>query len=225
MSEFGSVSRPQLSDEAAAYVRNLIMAGQLRTGEFVRPETISDALGISATPAREALQALKTEGFLRLEPRRGFVVAKLTGKDIRDLFAAQALIAGELAARAALLLDGVTIDRLDELQSNMTRAAAADDSQLVEQFNHLFHREVNLAADAPKLAWTLSLMTRYVPTRFYSTIPGWPQATLDDHSDLIDAFRRNDAAGARSAMIEHIEHSGALLADHFDLRPSAVAAQ
>ena len=44
--------RPQLSDEAASYVRNLIMSGRLRPGASVRPEAIGEALDISSTPAR-----------------------------------------------------------------------------------------------------------------------------------------------------------------------------
>ena len=92
---------PQLSEKATAHIRGHIMSGELRPGTLVRPETIGEDLGISATPAREALQALRVEGSLELVPRRGFVVGPLTGQDILDLFQVQALIGGELAARAA----------------------------------------------------------------------------------------------------------------------------
>lgn len=60
----------RLSDLAAAHVRELIVSGQLRAGEFIRPETVADDLGISATPAREGLLLLQTEGFLTIEPRK-----------------------------------------------------------------------------------------------------------------------------------------------------------
>jgi hypothetical protein len=44
--------RGQLSDEVAGYVRELIMSGNLRPGEFVRQERIADELELSATPVR-----------------------------------------------------------------------------------------------------------------------------------------------------------------------------
>ena len=47
--EIAPLARPQLSDKAATYVRGLIMSGQLRPGDGVRPETVGAALGISAT--------------------------------------------------------------------------------------------------------------------------------------------------------------------------------
>ena len=54
-------NRAQLSDGAATHVRNQIMSGRLLPGDSVRPEAVGDALGISTTPARESLQALRVE--------------------------------------------------------------------------------------------------------------------------------------------------------------------
>src|ERR1700728_2398733 len=98
----GGFPRRQLSDEVASYVRELIMSGHLQPGDFIRQERIADELELSATPVREGLLCLKGEGFVQLKPRRGFVVAPLSAADIRDLFTAQALLAGELVGRAAV---------------------------------------------------------------------------------------------------------------------------
>lgn len=210
--------RPQLSDEASAYVRGLIMSGELRPGTSVRPETIGEALGISTTPAREALQALRVEGFLDLVPRRGFLVASLTGEDIRDLFQVQALIGGELAARAAANATDRDIAELDALHHELIAAASRNNHELLEEKNHAFHREINLMADAPKIIWALGLITRYVPRQFYASITGWPQATVDDHAQLLEGIRAKAPEVTRAAMQEHIVHSGELLAGHFDER-------
>jgi DNA-binding GntR family transcriptional regulator len=127
--------RPQLSDDASAYVRNMIMSGQWRPGHTVRPEAIGEALGISATPARDALQALRVEGFLELLPRRGFQVAPLTGQDIRDLFEAHGLIAGELAARAAVRATREDLAELTALHHELLAAAQRRDLALLEAKN------------------------------------------------------------------------------------------
>jgi DNA-binding GntR family transcriptional regulator len=213
--------RHHLSDDAASYVRGLIMSGQMRPGESVRAESLGAALDISTTPAREALQALRVEGFLELVPRRGFQVAPLTGEDIEDLFQVQALIAGEMAARAAVKATEADLGELEALHHEMLAAAGRADYQILEEKNHAFHREVNLIADSRKTVWVLSLMSRYVPRRFYPEIGGWPSATLDGHAAVLEHLKKRDADGARVAMHEHVVHAGVLLARQFNERASA----
>jgi DNA-binding GntR family transcriptional regulator len=210
--------RRQLSDVAASYLRNLIMAGEILPGTSVRAETIADALDISTTPAREALQALRVEGFVRLLPRRGFIVADLTGQDIRDLFKVQALISGELAARAAEQVSVDELRELDALHHELVAAAARGDHAVLEEKNHAFHRLVNTLVHAPKMSWALGLVTRYVPRRFYATIDGWPAATVNDHGELLAGLHARDPERSRRAMEAHIGHAGELLAAHFDER-------
>ncbi|MDQ0029082.1 GntR family transcriptional regulator [Arthrobacter bambusae] len=216
-----SNARPQLSEKATAHIRGLIMSGELRPGTLVRPETIGEDLGISTTPAREALQALRVEGFLELVPRHGFVVGPLTGQDIRDLFQVQALIGGELAARAAAKATEQDVAELEALHHELIAAAARNDHDRLEEKNHAFHREINLLADSRKIIWALGLVTRYVPRQFYSSIPGWPRATMDDHAELLQAMKAKDPEATRVAMQQHLVHSGELLASHFDARVAA----
>ncbi|ALO68100.1 GntR family transcriptional regulator [Arthrobacter alpinus] len=212
---------PQLSEKASAHIRGLIMSGELRPGTSVRPEVVGEELGISTTPAREALQALRVEGFLDLVPGRGFQVSPLTGQDIRDIFRVQALIGGELAARAAEKASDHGTDELEALHHELIAAAARKDHALLEEKNHAFHREINLMADSRKIIWVLGITTRYVPREFYASIPGWPQATMEDHAELLLCIKSLDPDASRTAMQEHIIHAGELLATHFDARVAA----
>jgi DNA-binding GntR family transcriptional regulator len=215
--------RTQLSDDASAYVRDLIVSGQLEPGQPVRPEMIGEALGISTTPAREALQALRVEGFLELLPRRGFIVAPLDGNDVRDIFRAHALISGELAARAAGAATDADVAELEALHRDLMAASKRHDVNALEEKNHAFHRKINKMANSRKITWVLGLTDRYVPRLFYAFIEGWPEATADDHSQVLAAIRDKDPDAARRTMEEHIIHSGELLAARFDKRNGETA--
>ncbi|WP_344262288.1 GntR family transcriptional regulator [Actinomadura napierensis] len=208
--------RRQLSDEVAAYVRELIMSGQVGHGEFLRLERIADDLGISVTPVREALLSLRGEGFVTLEPRRGFMPAPLSRQDVQDLFEAQAYFAGELAARAAGKIAQPELEALARTQGLLEQASKAGDADGIERANHQFHRVVNLCAGSPKTAWLLQLVVRYAPGRFYSSIQGWPQASVDDHQLILTALRAGDPDAARNAMRAHIRHAGTLLVMHLE---------
>lgn len=211
-------SRPQLGDEAASYIRDQITSGTLPAGAHVRPEAVAASIGISSTPAREALQALRAEGFLELAPRRGFIVALITGADIRDMFLVQSMVAGELAARAAKNTNGELATQLRKLHAELIAAEERHDLTGLEEWNHQFHRAINIAADSPRLAWVIQLVSRYAPRRFYASIEGWPETTIQDHSDLLDAVVSGDAEKARSEMVAHMNRAGEQLAQHIDAR-------
>ena len=213
--------RVQLGDEAAAYLRDQITSGNLPAGAPVRPETIAEELGISTTPAREALQALRAEGFLDLAPRRGFTVARIDGNDVRDMFLVQSMVAGELAARAASNATPELIARMQRIHDDLIGAAKRDDLAKLEELNHAFHREINLAAEAPRLAWVIKLVSRYAPSRFYASINGWPETTVHDHNGLLEAITKRDAEMARAEMVEHVRRAGEQLASHVDARIAA----
>ena len=196
--------RQQLPEEVAGYVRELIMSGQVRPGEFLRMEPIAEAVGVSNTPVREGLLALRSEGFVQLVPRRGFVVAPVSKQDVRDLFWTQALFAAELAARAARKITPARIAKLEAIDEEFTEAAKAGDWDLLVDLGHDFHREINLAADSRRLTLMLSSVVNHLPNRFYASIEGHIATTRNDHPELIDALRERDAQRARSLAETHI---------------------
>jgi DNA-binding GntR family transcriptional regulator len=211
-------SRLQLSDEAAARIRELIMDGRVRPGDYLRLERLAMDFGISVTPVREALKSLRSEGFVVLEPRRGFVVAPLSKRDVQDLFWVQAGIAAELTARAAPRMNAGVMRELEGLHHELERAMDARRPDLVEDCNHLFHREINLAAGSPKLAWSLGTAARYVPRGLYGRLADWPGLAAGDHERILAALRDGDPRAAAREMSAHIVRAGELLVAHLERR-------
>jgi DNA-binding GntR family transcriptional regulator len=204
----------QLSHKVADNVRERIVRGELPAGEFLRTETLASELGVSATPVREALMALQSEGSVRWEPRRGYRVVTVSEEDVRDLFQVQAYLAGELAARAADVLDADAIDGLRELQTELEAAAARGDAVAVGDLNDEIHRRINKASKSERLATLLKQTVQYVPLRFFGTVEGWSQASAHDHWAIFDALGAGNGDAARDAMGRHIRHVGELVISH-----------
>jgi DNA-binding GntR family transcriptional regulator len=205
----GSPKRAQLPEEVAAYVRELIISGQVRPGEFVRIEPIAEALGMSQTPVREGLLSLRSEGILKLLPRRGFVVAPITPQDISDIYWVQAILAGELAARAA---EKITNEQLDGLAANVkqyAKAVAVGDWELVPEIGLEFHRQVYHAAQSHRLVLILDTITANLPSRYYAA--GNPKHTREEHPQLVKALRQHDPDLVRRLMTEHMSAQGVRL--------------
>ncbi|GAA3455000.1 GntR family transcriptional regulator [Dactylosporangium matsuzakiense] len=69
----GALSRPPLSETAAALLRDRLMAGQARAGERARLEQAAEDTGLSITPVRDLLPMLRAEAMVDRQPRRGHV--------------------------------------------------------------------------------------------------------------------------------------------------------
>lgn len=210
--------RPQLAEDVARFVRKRIFDGTYGAGEYVRLDQLAAELGISVTPVREALFELKAEGLLAQQPRRGFVVLPVTGRDLTDVSNVQAHIGGELAARAAANITSDQLNELERIQSDLERAYAAGDDEQAMRLNHEFHRAINVAADSPKLAQLMSQITRYAPESVFPVITGWPEKSNAHHRRLLDALARRDEDLARTAMSEHLAAGAKPLIDHLTER-------
>lgn len=204
---------PRLPDELAGRLREWIMTGRLRAGDHLHLERLAEHLGVSVTPVREALLALRGEGFVDLAPRRGFTVVPLSRHDFTDAHRLQANIAGELAARAAPRIAAEQLAELAELLDEMQLAAQfvlADMGGVVTRF----HAELWRIADSPKLSWFLGIAVRYAPQHVAAAVPGWRDMAVTDHQALLIALQQHDPAAARTAMHEHVTRTGELLIHH-----------
>ena len=207
-------ARPQLSEDVARFVRRRIFDGTYAAGEYVRLDQLAAELGISVTPVREALFELRAEGLLEQQPRRGFVVLPVTGRDLADVSDLQAHVGGELAARAAANITADQLRDLTTIQDQLEDAYSRDDGERAVRLNHEFHRAINIAADSPKLAQLMSQITRYAPESVFPTIAGWPDKSNTHHRRLLAALKQRDENLARTAMSEHLAAGAPPLIEH-----------
>jgi len=198
----------QLSNRVATHLRERILSGKLKNGQFLRIDAIAKALGVSMTPVREGLLMLQSESLVQLMPRRGFMVSAFSRQDVRDLFWVQATIAAELVSRATRNLSENEIKDLETLQDEYREAVSKGDQQREDRLGHEFHRRINLAAKSPHLAQLLGRLVRRLPIRFYSNIEGHLTHAVEYHQHIINAIKLRSAKSAASLMFEHLDSEG-----------------
>jgi DNA-binding GntR family transcriptional regulator len=211
-------ARPQLAEDVARFVRRRIFDGTYTAGQYIRLDQLAVELGVSVTPVREALFVLSAEGLLSQQPRRGFVVVEVTGRDLTDVANVQAHIGGELAARAAVTITDEQLRELEKIQTELEDAYASDDDDRAVRLNHEFHKAINVAADSPKLAQLMSQITRYAPESVFPTVAGWPDKSIAHHRRVLAALEARDENGARAAMSDHLAEGAAPLIEHLTSR-------
>lgn len=208
------VARAQLRDEAAAYIRELIVSGQAAPGTLLRLGPLAEQIDASITPVREALLLLAQDGWVVQEPNRGFRIAPISREDVDDSYLVQALVVGELAARAAAAPTDEAIAELRRLDAEIAALDSGGDHQHVEDLNYRLHGVIYDLADSPRLVWFVQAASRFVPRRFWAMIPGWLELNRTEHGPIIDAVEAREVERARELMAAHIRRAGELLVDY-----------
>lgn len=197
------LKQKQLSNQIAEHIRGEILVGTYSPGQYLRLDEVSQELGVSVTPVREAFMGLSVEGFVRHAERRGFIVSDLKRRDFEDLYDLLAQVSSRLAERAATGMRQSDVEKLQAVHERMREAVDLGDHVVVEQANDEFHRIINRAADSSKLTWVLLSVLKYVPKRFYAKIDGMSSMLLEQHESILTAIMSRRPSDAYASMFEH----------------------
>lgn len=102
----------------------MITNGVLPAGSRINEVHLSEQLGVSRTPLREALAALVAEGALENRPRKGNFVLPLTREEFESIYGIRPILDVE-ALRLSGIPERENLDRLVELNEKLHEAKSA----------------------------------------------------------------------------------------------------
>lgn len=185
-----------------------ILSGSFAPEERITIRRLADELSVSATPAREAVLRLISDGVLQVTERNAIVVPARTEPEIREIFEIRRSLEGALASRAASQLDDSDIEALIEIQHVFLRVIAARNYKEVLRYNSHFHFRIYRKADLPvHLKIVESLWLRIGPTLRYMYPILQDRHRHRRHEDIIDRARSRDPSGLRAAIIADLDTS------------------
>lgn len=86
-------------------IEEAIRAGELVAGQRLIESELTERLGVSRGPLREALHRLEGDGLVTIHPNRGAMVRQLSRRDMAEFFQLRGLLEGFAAARCAKRID------------------------------------------------------------------------------------------------------------------------
>jgi len=188
-----------LREKIVETIRNAIVNGQLPAGSRVAEPDLAGRFGISRTPIREAFRQLETEGFITVIPRKGAVVASLSSKDVSDFYDLKAILEGYAARTAAGKLTEKELARMDTVNGHIETAAAKKDVRKVLALHNEFHEIFVRACGNEKLHTIVqSLVMQFQRFRLILAVPGRIENIVEQHWEIVEAFRKRDGALAES---------------------------
>lgn len=202
------IARPKnLPQEAANKLREMILLEKLPAGVTLTERGLSDRLGISRTPLREAIRILANEGLIEFSPSRRPKVADPTIGEITDYLRIQGVLealAGETACRVA------TDNEIEEIKNlNRNMQAETKKNNPVKSFEQdmKFHAAIVKASrNIPLAKIHATFNARLWRARFMSSQRKVSrQSTADEHNQIVAALTRRDEKETAKALKNHLK--------------------
>jgi DNA-binding GntR family transcriptional regulator len=209
-----SKGRQNISADVAEQIRDMIAYGALPAGSRINEVLLSEQLGVSRTPLREALATLVSEGALENRPRKGNFVRPLTREEFESIYAIRPILDVE-----ALKLSGIPrpedLDRLDELNEKLraaktarTRIARDDDWHL------LLVRNCGNQVLIDLVRQFIYRTRRYEIAYLQSSNNA--STAYEEHRAIIQALRAGDLAAACSGLKQNLTSGVGPILDWLD---------
>jgi DNA-binding GntR family transcriptional regulator len=207
--------RVELWENVLAALRTAILRGELPPGTRLVEAELSDKLGVSRGPVREALSRLEQEGLVEGLPRRGTVVVGLSDQDISEVYGMRIVLEGYAARLAA---ENATDDEVDVLQARvdeMKDLIERGQTQELGDRDIEFHRHIiqttrnrRLMASWEPLAGTARTML-IITEGIYQD----QSKAVAQHQKVVEAIRRRSPDEAEKIMQGHMADGEKTLLD------------
>ena len=183
-----------LRDVVFVTLREAILEGKLKPGDRLMEIQLSNQLGVSRTPIREAIRMLEKEGLAITIPRKGAQVAKLSEKDMEDVLEIRNVL-DELAVSTAC--DRMEEDELEALKSakdSFETAVKKKDTTAIAEADVAFHDVIYQAGKNAKLETILNNLREqmYRYRLEYIKDESVYKTLVEEHNALYEGFVKKD---------------------------------
>ena len=220
-----------VADQVRDGLRAAIIDGQFAMGENISEERLTALFGVSRSPIRDALNALKFAGLVEILPKRGSFVFLPDDAEVADLCDFRLMMEREAATLAMAAAPDALLARLRAICKDMERAENAGDHAGYAHADTAYHAAFfefcgnRLVRDAYALA-----DARVATLRTALTAPSEARrdASFREHLDMVAQLERRDMAAFRATLSEHIARTrrvATLELQKFKRKPDESAAQ
>lgn len=186
-------------------IRQAILSRKLLPGDRIIEQEISEGLGISRFPVREALSSLEKAGLLVSIPFKGTYVAEVNERDLEEIYIVRASLE-QLAVRS--LIEKNLVSKIQVLESIIADMANLEEDGITALFleDMRFHQTLcELAENGKLLEMWISLKDQLIllvatHEQYYSK----PKQIVHAHSVIVESIRNNDVEQAVRLVSDHI---------------------
>jgi DNA-binding GntR family transcriptional regulator len=196
-----------LNGEASRRIKQMILDYDLRPRQKLEHQALSDRLGMSRTPVREALGRLTEEGFVTRVPHKGYFVAEITEAEAKELFELREYLELYSIEKAIKNRTVDDLKKLREILGSYKKAISLGVSRQMFLVDENFHLKLAEIADSAMLKRILTtIFEKIIMKRAIEGIS--PMSGLSSyrrHLKILKAIENRDVREARKQIREHVQ--------------------
>ena len=187
-------------------LKNAIVNGDLKPGQRLVEQKLSDKMQVSRVPVREAIKRLEQYGFVARLPIRGIIVKKVSEQDVKEAFGVRAALESYAAYQACEHVDDEMIAALEKSIEASFRALKKGDLEKVRELNTQFHDMIYRASKSEMLYKLIQTFMDYIARYRKPLLSSESNAlvSLEGHKAMVDAMRRGDKENVERIVKSHI---------------------
>jgi DNA-binding GntR family transcriptional regulator len=199
-----------LSERAYAAIKESILKidmTQIKDEGHIDERGLSESLGVSRTPLREAINRLVMEGFLKIVPRKGVYLVKKSKKEIIEILLVRAALEAMAARLAVKHVTEKEIQEMKDLFTPFGESSTGGQFLKYSDANVEFHELVLKTSQCGKLIELASNLFDHIRWIRFRTIvyeDRFPKMQTE-HLAIIEALGKRDPDLSEKRMRAHIE--------------------
>ncbi len=199
----------KLAQRAYAHVKARILNGGLPAGTVLAEEAIGSELGMSKTPARQALKALLIEGYFEIGPHRQMRVRSFSPSNREELLEVREALERLAITHACLSMSHDEIDFLHTILRRQKRAAETDDQEAFIDLDEELHLRIAAGSDLRFVPDLLARLRGFVRLLRLGTRreDGHLFRVLREHESIVRAIENRDLQSALTHLGQHLHTS------------------
>jgi DNA-binding GntR family transcriptional regulator len=194
-----------LKQQAYEGIKNAIIDHTISPGEVLYERKLSEELGISRTPIREAIPLLELEGWVTSIPRKGTLVSSITVKDVEEVIQIRRGLEVLVVELLIPIISEEQISMIEQLYQQQVKLQKENKLFIsTDKDFHIFLAELSGNRRLVNLVQTVSDQMRWFGISA-SYLPNRIEETLKEHSAIIDCLKEKDVDKAKKAVLNHID--------------------
>ncbi|GAB3466307.1 GntR family transcriptional regulator [Streptomonospora sediminis] len=206
MRAHGPLKNSRMSETAYEAIEGAIVRCELPPGTPLVDRQLSEALGVSRTPIRDAMQSLEAAG-LAVRVRGRYSVAGFDVEDVRELYQVRRLLEPAGLEHLALNWDEDVVDELAGFFDEAPRPGPPGPYEEYLARDHAFHKRIVSLTGNSRLRRFYAVNEKHINRIRHFLAPGYEgrmNEVVSEHADVCAAIGRKDLAAARAALTGHL---------------------